>query len=521
MSHKNAKKLGFFSALAMLVGSVVGIGIFLKNHAILRTNDFSGTGTLVSWIIGGLLSLFAAISFSEIGSTKTDRVHGLAGWARIYGGEKFGRFVQFTYSFFYFGILSTAISIFSAETIVNIFTTSHVIDHHFHLYVYILIAIGVFTFFMVLNTISVKATGVVATTTTILKFIPLIIVAFAGIIFANTNNIPPSVHKHGQFGQNAFNIHTTSMKGIMAALPAVLFAFDAFLGVGSMTNKLKGGAKRVPAVVIIGMVSILVLYLLIAISSILHASGMVSGSVVGPEFLGIFGQIFSAKVAKGMGIFVNVFICISTMGVVNALSALTIANSEQIIDTEEVIGAKKLKSKFGSRASTVYGAMVAGFWFIVLGTVSIVTNTDSYVDGVSNFPTLFFFVIYATVIVMYFLKRDRADTVKLNKYLFKISAVIAVLGSIFVVGYQLFYGFTTLAVTDGNDTTHWGLFIGDGDNLTGHGHMVPMKQVLIVLPVSLALFIIPGIINSVVLGRTKPNGITSIKIKDEDIKATV
>jgi amino acid transporter len=39
MSIKTGKKLGFFGALAMLIGSVVGIGIFFKSHGILRSND--------------------------------------------------------------------------------------------------------------------------------------------------------------------------------------------------------------------------------------------------------------------------------------------------------------------------------------------------------------------------------------------------------------------------------------------------------------------------------------------------
>ncbi|CRH25457.1 Uncharacterised protein [Chlamydia trachomatis] len=42
MTLKNARKLGFFAALAMLVGSVVGVGIFFKNNSIQKVTDSQG-----------------------------------------------------------------------------------------------------------------------------------------------------------------------------------------------------------------------------------------------------------------------------------------------------------------------------------------------------------------------------------------------------------------------------------------------------------------------------------------------
>ena len=149
---------------------------------------------------------------------------------------------------------------------------------------------------------------------------------------------------------------------MLAALPAVLFAFDSFIGVASLKNKM-AKPQKLPLVVIIGMISVLVLYLLIALSAILHGSGMVSGlpfglgpkgAPVGPGGtapytggFGIFDQIFSASVAQAMGKFVVVFLVISTLGVINGISAVAVGVHEQSLKSNTIFGAKTMRAKFG------------------------------------------------------------------------------------------------------------------------------------------------------------------------------
>lgn len=150
---------------------------------------------------------------------------------------------------------------------------------------------------------------------------------------------------------------------MLSALPAVLFAFDAFINVASMRNKLKQPAK-LPAVVIVGMVSVVVLYLLIALSAILHGSGMVSGAPFAPPVagLGIFDQIFGTDTAIAMGKFVVVFLLISTFGVMNGISAAAVSIHEQAIETNTIFGAKTATKKFGLRKTILGYAILVSFF---------------------------------------------------------------------------------------------------------------------------------------------------------------
>lgn len=74
----NKKKLGFLAAISVLLGSVVGIGIFFKNASVGRGVGFDSLSWILAWIIGGLITLATAVSYSEIGRLGSSRLSGLA-----------------------------------------------------------------------------------------------------------------------------------------------------------------------------------------------------------------------------------------------------------------------------------------------------------------------------------------------------------------------------------------------------------------------------------------------------------
>lgn len=134
-----------------------------------------------------------------------------------------------------------------------------------------------------INLISIKFAGHIQTITTVLKFIPLLLALFIGIVLPNTHNAG---------GQNHFTVGEFSVSGLIAGLPAALFAYDSFLNVGSLAGKTKGGEKTVSKIVILGMIAVVVLYSLVAISAILH-----NGSIEG-----LLQDALPSDAAKGLSI---------------------------------------------------------------------------------------------------------------------------------------------------------------------------------------------------------------------------
>jgi amino acid transporter len=283
----------------------------------------------------------------------------------------------------------------------------------FPMYGHVLIGFVSSALFFILNYYSIKTSGVVQTITTGLKFIPLLIAIVVGIIMATT---------HNKGGHDAFRIITDSktgannftFKGLIIAIPATLFAYDAFLLVAQISPKVKGGERRTAYIVLVGMIIVVGIYTLIAISSILHNQGIVG-------FL--LEDSLNPNLSKTINVIVYLFLFISAYGVLNGLSLATVAMHEQIAEMETLIGQKKLNAKFGSRITAlIYGFISMGVITLCYGLPAIIGNSDSYVDGITNMPVIFFFAIYAVTILLYTIKRKKFETKKISPYLFKPAA---------------------------------------------------------------------------------------------------
>ena len=82
MSQSGAKKIGFFSALSICVGSIVGIGIFLKNQSVATNVQGNGTTWILTWVVSGLIALLVAVHFGRISKIESeDHASGISFWS--------------------------------------------------------------------------------------------------------------------------------------------------------------------------------------------------------------------------------------------------------------------------------------------------------------------------------------------------------------------------------------------------------------------------------------------------------
>ncbi|MBN3534883.1 APC family permease [Mycoplasma procyoni] len=461
MSKHQAKKIGFFLALMMLIGSVVGIGIFFKNASISKATGGDGLSWLLAWVAGGIISVAAAINFSEIGTFKPGKLSGLSHWTYKTTGSAAGYAISVTYTLFYWGLLFTVLGSFFAEILFFFLAQVKLLEFsEIPLYAIILVGILFSIFFLVLNHISIKAVAWLQTVVSVIKFLPLIVAIFAGIIAVGT---------HNNQGTNAFIVSPNgfTIKGIIVALPSVLFAYDAFLVTGSLGNKIKNPRKNLFWVILIGMVAVVVLYSLIAVSSILHNQGFVWSLLL---------DSLPKESAKYIVPIVTFFIMISAMGVVNGISAAFAQELHNAIETDVFFGSNALKKRFKSSiVEYIYSAIFFVFWGLLFLVPSSVLNHDSLLDGATNFPTVLFFGVYAFVIGSYALNRHKnTETKKLNKWVFYVAAGISVV-SIAVVEVAYFVAIIQDLINP-NFSTTWGLFYDAG---------VPSKTIHSYLPLTL------------------------------------
>ena len=92
------KKYGLFTAICMVVGIVIGSGIFFKAQDVLNeTNGDAGEGVL-AWIIGGIIMVVMSTTFAVM-ATKYEKVNGIVDYAEAACGSKYAFLIRWHISF--------------------------------------------------------------------------------------------------------------------------------------------------------------------------------------------------------------------------------------------------------------------------------------------------------------------------------------------------------------------------------------------------------------------------------------
>src|SRR5688572_32885100 len=97
-----AKRIGFWSATAIIVGSIIGSGVFMK-PASMATQLGSPVWLTIVWVIAGLFSLFGALIYAELGAMMPQ-----TGGIYVYFKKMFGEFVAYLYGWSAFAVINTA-----------------------------------------------------------------------------------------------------------------------------------------------------------------------------------------------------------------------------------------------------------------------------------------------------------------------------------------------------------------------------------------------------------------------------
>ena len=471
-----ARRIGFWAALAISLGSVVGIGIFLKNSSVISAltegNSFSLWGLLVTWILAALISLLAAYSFSEIASSKQSK-SGLAGWIDVLGGRKQGFFVKIMHSGMYYAIFCSCLTPIALEGLFKSIGDLQGVKIHYGWV--ILAGILVFISITFLNFFALKISSKIQIVGTITKLIPLILAIVVGLIGANSSHIVNNFDYNIPSDVNA-KIPSTKffdITGVFTALPGALFAFDSFLTIGNMAGDMKKPEKNVPLVAVLTIVIAAVVYILIAIGAGLTGTGSVG------DILKTLFPASNTEARNAISITINIFITISAIFVVNAITMGMLKSCEGLISSNEVMFFsffQKLNKKWDNFGSLLLFLIENFFYILLLGIPAAVMNNDAILDSATNAPTLIFFFIYAYTMILGIkdrieIRKKKATNPNSNNSIGKcpnrvkgyvFTASIASILILVVFFYVFFYKNIYLTSLDPNKNSSSGLFFTDG-----------------------------------------------------------
>jgi len=359
------KSLSIIEAAAIIVGQIVGIGIFFKNGSIFKNNNNNPWGVIISWIVGGFLALCICMSLAKLASIKQKpfSTKGFGQWNTTAVSNKFG---NFTYSFMnmvYYPVLFLIICIFAVEPICQCF--SYVLPF----YAVCLISLGVVFLIILFNFLSHSFSRKLNPFLGYMKFIPLVLCLIATILVVALGKIDNNTF------ENLFKTNNTvpDSLGILNSLPAILFAYNGYLVIGNITEQIENPEKKINKIILIGILSVVFIYVAVAILMIFN--GAASGKIL---------QIFGTGVGLKVMSFVLFFVAMCSVLLFGSVSYSSIGNS---IKDNQIAGSKfynNLNKKHEGLGTFAALSIMVVIYFAIFVVPSIILNSDSPLDTITN-----------------------------------------------------------------------------------------------------------------------------------------
>ena len=94
MENKLEKRYGLFVAICMVVGIVIGSGVFVKSQDILNYTNYDVKIGIFAWVLGGIIMIGCTLQFAVF-AKKHSRVNGVIDYTEVIKPKKFIIFCKF------------------------------------------------------------------------------------------------------------------------------------------------------------------------------------------------------------------------------------------------------------------------------------------------------------------------------------------------------------------------------------------------------------------------------------------
>jgi len=422
------RRYGLITAICMVVGIVVGSGVFFKAQTILQKTEGNMLMGIWAWLIGGIIMLCCIWAFS-IMATKYEKVNGIVDYAEATVGPKYGYLVGWFMTTIYYPTLTSVLAWLSARYTLVFLTSVNpslplMIPAEQGGCVVGPECIALMLFYLccgyAVNALSPKLAGKLQTSTTVIKFIPLTLMAVVGIAYGLTT---------GQLANNFANPalgYEVMGNPLFAAVCATAFAYEGWIIATSINSELKDSKRNLPKALIIGGLIIIATYLFYYIGVAGGASNdqlIREGATV--AFLNIFGNVF--------GNILNLFVAISCLGTMNGLMLGCVRGLYSLAARKEgprpdIFSQVDSKTNMAHNSSVV-GLLMCGFWGLYFYLANLAgTWQGAFVFDSSELPIITIYAMYIPIFIQWI--RKQKDESVLRRF---ILPILAICGSIFMV----------------------------------------------------------------------------------------
>ena len=294
------KKYGLWTAISMVIGIVIGSGVFFKAELILNKTGGNLSLGILAWLIGGLIMVICAYVFATL-STKYEFVNGVVDYAEVMMGKRYAYYIGWFMAVIYCPAITSVLAWVSARYTCALLGFSIVGAECMTIAGVYLIAI------FAMNSLAPMLAGRFQISTTFIKLVPLIGMAIAGTVSGLMSGVTV---------ENFTTVVAADVGGnpLFAAIVSTAFAYEGWILATSINAELRDAKKTLPKALTLGSLIIIVVYLLYYVGLAGAAPNQVMMETGEQGVLLAFRNIFG-----GVGSLLFVFVIISCLGTLNGL----------------------------------------------------------------------------------------------------------------------------------------------------------------------------------------------------------
>ena len=418
--EKLTRKYGLGTAVCLVIGTVIGSGIFFKaQNVLLATGGDMPTG-IAAWVITGILMIICSVQFAVM-ATKYEKVSGMVDYAEATCGPVYAYHLAWFAVNIYFPAMTSVLAWVSARYFGALFGWGAGSSEVLALAGFFLISA------YTLNTLSPKLAGKFQVSATVIKLIPIVLMAVVGIIVGSINGTLSS-----NFTTVVGEVAGSPRGGLFAAVVATVFAYEGWIVATSINAELKDPKKNLPIALILGSIVVVLAY----VSYYIGVSGGASNAALMEQgttiaFTNIFGSLG--------GIVLSVFVVISCLGTLNGLTVAVTRGMYAIAVRDEGPAPHTFgqidKATNMAANSSVWGLFVCAVWLLYFYGANL---TDGGWFGLFNFdsselPIVTMYAFYIPILIAWMKKERELGFVK--RFLLPILSIAACAFIIFAAIY--------------------------------------------------------------------------------------
>lgn len=362
------RKLGLIDSLSIVIGVVIGAGIFLVPNLVAR--ELKSTPGIISvWIFGGVISFLGALACAELGSALPS-----TGGQYVYLRQAYGPMIGFLCGWSMFVVTRSAQVAWLAVTMMLYVSYFHPLSA----IAAKLLGIAVIAIFMAVNYRGVVLGALVQKIFTFAKVAGLLIIIGGAFLW------------HGTKTPSGLSTSGFSLGNFGTALIASLLAFDGWVQVSFVAGEIRKPKRNIPLALSLGTLTCIVLYLLanIAYLRVLDISEIGNSSYVGASVAErVFGEMG--------GRFVSIVVLLSIIAALNG--CFLTSPRVYFAQAQDGLFFRKFAAVHPRYQTPAFAVVAQGIWALVL----VLTGSyETLLDYAMIAMWLFYGLMVAAVMIL-------------------------------------------------------------------------------------------------------------------------